>query len=58
MLTCDCGAISSVTNAWGTAVEQPAVFSFDYQGHQTLVQQADEYNVDRKGSVLHFSYWR
>ena len=29
---CDCGAVSSITNAWGTAAQEVTTFKFDNQG--------------------------
>ena len=32
---CSCGALYSVTNAWGTPVAQPIYYSYDFQGNRT-----------------------
>ncbi len=42
---CDCGALTSLTNAWNTAIQQPTSFSYDYQGHVTNTLYADSYSV-------------
>ena len=42
---CDCGAVASVTNAWGTAVEQVTTFNYDYQGRLISTVYADGYSV-------------
>jgi len=31
---CECGALFSVTNAWGTSAEMVTSFGYDYQGHR------------------------
>lgn len=41
---CDCGSISSVTNAWGTAVQQISTFTYDNQGKLLYVDYADNYS--------------
>jgi RHS repeat-associated protein len=32
---CDCGAMTSRTNAWGTCAEQHIAYAYDYQGNRT-----------------------
>jgi RHS repeat-associated protein len=42
---CDCGSLSSLTNALGTAVEQDTAFVRDNQGQLVTTYNADGYNV-------------
>lgn len=42
---CDCGSVSSVTNAWHTPVEQVTTFDHDLQGNLTQTTCADGYAV-------------
>jgi YD repeat-containing protein len=42
---CDCGSISSMTNALGTPVQQATIYNRDYQGNLTSTYNADGYNV-------------
>jgi YD repeat-containing protein len=42
---CDCGSISSTTNALGTAVQQVTTYTHDYQGNLIYIYNADSYNV-------------
>ena len=42
---CDCGSISSITNALGTPVQQGAIYNRDYQGNLISTYNADGYNV-------------
>ena len=42
---CECGAVSSITNAWGTAAQEATIFNFDNQGRLTNTLYADDYSV-------------
>jgi RHS repeat-associated protein len=42
---CDCGSFSSVTNAWGTPVQQITTYTYDNQGNRLLTAHADGYSV-------------
>ena len=42
---CDCGSESSITNAWGTPVQQVTLFTFDNQGNRITASYADGYSV-------------
>ncbi len=38
---CDCGGTSSLTNAWGTAVQHVTSYDYDYQGHRIFTYYPD-----------------
>jgi len=38
---CDCGAITSMTNAFGSAIAEPTLYVNDYQGHRTQTTLPD-----------------
>ncbi|MGI8967159.1 MAG: hypothetical protein ACR2H1_13880, partial [Limisphaerales bacterium] len=42
---CDCGGVTSITNAAGTSVEQIVTLNYDYQGHVLSTLYADGYAV-------------
>jgi RHS repeat-associated protein len=42
---CDCGALLTQTNAFGTALQQVSSFSYDYQGNRWLTANADGYSA-------------
>ena len=42
---CDCGSISSMTNALGTPVQQATIYNRDYQANLTSTYNADGYNA-------------
>src|SRR5207248_89496 len=42
---CDCGSISSMTNALGTPFQQATIYTRDYQGNLTITANADGYSV-------------
>jgi RHS repeat-associated protein len=42
---CSCGGLAYITNAWNTAIQEVTTFNYDYQGHPTLINYADGYNV-------------
>jgi RHS repeat-associated protein len=42
---CDCGSANSITNAWGSPVQQVTLFTFDNQGNRVLENYADGYAV-------------
>lgn len=38
---CECGALSDLTNAWNTAVQQVTTYDYDLQGNRTYVDHPD-----------------
>jgi YD repeat-containing protein len=43
---CDCGAVSYITNAFGTPVQQAITYTYDYQGNRTQESYPDTYTVN------------